>query len=153
MALSLTSCSEPANPPAAPSAPPVSGELQWIDPNKIQPGPLQRDSLTDAQMDRIRALQKVFLEVDGQSVDQWADNFKRDLNPDRELEVWEKMSKAYTGYCAERDLDLETKKEVYKVVLLRSMASEAEVLQRLELKSTELKHLSKEDAAEIMHGY
>lgn len=36
-------------------------------------------------MQRIASLQKIFVEIDGQTVDQWADNFKRDLNPDSEL--------------------------------------------------------------------
>ena len=149
----LTSCSQTEAPTAPTSArnrttQTENGDVQWIDPNEIQPGPVQRDSLTDSQMQRVRALQKVFVEVDGQSVDQWVDNFKRDLDPDRELAIWEKMCSAYSAYCDDRDLSVDAKKEVYKVVLLRSMASEADVLQRLELSV-----LSQDDAKEIMKGY
>ena len=75
-------------------------------------------------MARVRKLQAVFVEVDGQPVEQWVDNFKRDLDPDHELDIWEMMAKAYTAYCSKRTLTPEAKKEVYKVVLLRSMASE-----------------------------
>ena len=149
----LTSCSQteaPTAPTSADNAPTQTGDgdVQWIDPNEIQPGPVQRDSLTDSQMERVRALQKVFMEVDGKSVDQWVDNFKRDLDPDRELAIWAKMCSAYSAYCDDRDLSVDAKKDVYKVVLLRSMASEADVLQRLELSV-----LSQDDAKEIMKGY
>ena len=151
--LLLTSCSQTEAPTVPISADDAAtetenGDVQWIDPNEIQPGPVQRDSLTDSQMERVRALQKVFVEVDGQSVDQWVDNFKRDLNPDRELAIWEKMCSAYSAYCDDRDLNIDAKKEVYKVVLLRSMTSEADVLQRLKLSV-----LSQGDAKEIMKGY
>jgi hypothetical protein len=99
-------------------------------------------------MARIESLQKVFFEVDGQTLDQWVDNFKRDVNPDRELAVWERMAKAYDGYCSRRDLTLDAKREVYRIVLLRSMASQEDVLKTLELKT-----LSRNDAIEVMKGF
>ena len=138
--------SSASNPPSA--APTSQPEVQWVDPRTIQPGPIRRDSLTPEQMERARKLQTVFVEVDGQSVEQWVDNFKRDLNPDRELDIWETMAKAYTAYCSKRTLSPEAKKEVYKVVLLRSMAPEKDVLERLELKV-----LTKEEAAAVMRGF
>jgi len=133
------------SPSAAPSSRP---QVQWVDPKTIQPGPIQRDSLTPEQMERVRRLQAVFIEVDGQSVEQWVDNFKRDLNPDRELDIWEAIAKAYTAYCSKRTLSPEAKREVYKVVLLRSMAPESDVLERLELKV-----LTKDDAVAVMQGF
>ena len=135
-----------SNPPS--SAPTAQPEVQWVDPSTIQPGPIRRDSLTAEHMERVRKLQAVFVEVDGQSVEQWVDNFKRDVNPDRELDIWETMAKAYTAYCSKRTLSPEAKKEVYKVVLLRSMASEKDVLERLELKV-----LTKDEAVAVMRAF
>ena len=100
------------------------------------------------QMARIRVLQQTFSTVDGQSVDQWASNFRRDLNPDRELEIWERIAKAYEEYCSKRDLSLGAKKEVYSAILLRSMAPAIEVIPRLDLK-----FISKRDAIEAMRGF
>lgn len=99
-------------------------------------------------MARIRALQATFVEVDGQTVEQWVDNFKRDADPDKELWVWQRMAKVYRAYCDGRKLLPEAKKDVYRVVLFRSMASEQEVLER-----AKLKELSREDAIAIMKGY
>ena len=125
-----------------------TGDVQWIDPKDIHQGSVKRDSLTDEQIERIKALQQIFFEVDGQTIDQWFDSFKRDLNPDRELEIWERMAKAYTAYCHSRELSLDEKKEAYKIVLLRSMASPEDVLARIELKL-----ISKIDAEIIMSGF
>ncbi|MDB2686737.1 hypothetical protein N9Y42_05955 [Mariniblastus sp.] len=153
-ALLLTSCSDPTTEaPVESGAVAVediqSGEIKWIDPNKLQQGPIQRDSLTAEQMDRIAALRKVFVEIDGQTIDQWTDNFKRDLNPDSELAIWERIANAYSSYCDKHEkLTLETKKEVYKVALLRSMTSADEVIARLKLAS-----LTEQDAREIMAGF
>src|SRR5438309_1691551 len=63
------------------------GRLEWVDPKTLQPGPIRREALSDDQMARIRALQATFAEVNGQSVEQWVDNFKRDVDPDEELRV------------------------------------------------------------------
>ncbi len=123
-----------------------TGEIQWIDPNELQQGPIKRDLLTAEQMKRITALQKVFVEIDKQTVDQWADNFKRDLNPDNELAIWERMASVYSRYCDKhQQLTLDAKQEVYKVVLLRSMASPDDVIARLELTI-----LTEQDAREVM---
>jgi hypothetical protein len=123
-------------------------QVQWVDPNTIQRGPIIRDSLTPEQMDRVRKLQAVFAGIDGQTVEQWVDDFKRDLDPDRELGVWEVMAKAYTSYCSDRSLSPEAKREVFKIVLLRSAAPEQDVLEHLELKM-----LSRKDAIEVMRGF
>jgi hypothetical protein len=126
----------------------ANGRVEWVDPKTIQPGPVRRDALSDEQMARIRSLRATFAEVDGQTVEQWVDNFKRDADPDQELRVWERMGKAYRAYCDGRRLSTEAKKEVYRVVLLRSMASEQDVLER-----AKLKELSREDAIAVMKGF
>ena len=122
-----------------------SGQTQWVDPNELQQGPIQRETLTAEQLQRIAAIRETFVEIDDQTIEQWVDNFKRDLNPDSELAIWERMAKAYSRYCDHRQLDLETKKEVYKVVLLRSMASPNDVIAKLELT-----RLSEQNARDVM---
>ena len=126
----------------------ATGEVQWIDPKDLRRSPIRREKLSDEQMARIRSLQETFFEVDGLSVEKWVDNFKRDLNPDRELATWERMARAYKEYCSSHDIELDAKKEVFRVILFRSMAPPEEVLQRIELKV-----ISREDAVEAMKGF
>lgn len=143
----LTACERaPRGQPAV--KPDDGGKVEWVDPKTIRPGPIQRDSLSDEQMARIRALQAIFVEVDGQTVEEWVDNFKRDADPDKELRVWERMAEAYRAYCDGKDLSAAAKKDVFRVVLLRSMASEQDVLDRVNLNE-----LSRDEAVAVMKGF
>jgi hypothetical protein len=139
-AATLVSCSNNSDKPG--------GKVKWVDPKTIQAGPIRHEKLTDEQMERIRSLQATFAEVDSQSIDKWVDNFKRDQDPDRELQIWERMAKAYRAYCDKRELSVEVKKDVFGVVLMRSMASEQDVLEKAKLSK-----LSKEEAKEVMRGF
>jgi len=145
--LALTSCFTDAQ-QRDPAGKESQGQVKRLETKSLKPGPIRHGSLTETQLARIRTLRGTFREVDEQPLEEWIDNFKRDLDPDRELRVWEQMAKAYQGFCDKRQLSREAKKEVYRVVLQRSMTPEREVLQRLRLKE-----LSSEDAKEIMRGF
>lgn len=121
------------------------GKTQWIDPNKLEAGPIRHASLTDEQMSRVQRLQKTFNEVDPSPVEKWAEDFRRDANPDREMAIWESMATAYETFIATNSLTLAGKKEVYQIALLRSGAPEDEVLKHLDLKI-----LTEKDARAIM---
>ena len=86
-------------------------------------------------MERIHKLRDTLAEVEHSSIEKWVDNFKRDANPDKELAVWERIANSYTRYCSKRRLSIEAKKDVYQLLLLRSMASEQEVLNHIKLKT------------------
>lgn len=118
---------------------------QWIDPKKLEPGPIRHASLTEEQMARVQRVQKVFSEVDPSPIEKWAEDFRRDSNPERELSLWESMASAYETFTTARTLTLAAKKEVFGVVLLRSGAPEEEVL-----KHVNLKILTEKDARDIM---
>lgn len=120
-------------------------QTQRIDLNKLTPGPIRHATLTEEQIGRVRRLQQTFSEVDPTPAEEWMEDFKRDLNPDRELEIWENMAAAYQAFTAAKSLALDAKMEVYQVVLLRSGASDEEVLKQLDLKV-----LSEKEAREIM---
>lgn len=125
-----------------------SPKIEWVDPASVQPGPVQRDSLTKEQEQRIRQVRDVFVEVDSSPVEKWFDDFKRDVDPDREIAVWERMAQAYKRYCSKRTINQEAKKEVFGILLLRSSAPEEEVL-----KHHKLRVLSPEEAREVMRGF
>ena len=116
------------------ASPPSESKTQWIDPNKLEAGPIRHSNLTEDQISRVRRVQRVFSEVDPSPIEKWIEDFKRDENPERELAIWEGMASAYAGYTASNSLTLDGKKEVFQVVLMRSGSSDDEVLKRLELK-------------------
>jgi|GEM_PF-797392 len=123
-------------------------ETEWIDPNEIQFSPIHHESLPEELLTRIKNVHSTFADVDGASLSEWITDFKRDGNPEENVEIWEDMQTAYLSYCKDRDLDLATRKEVFRVLLFRSMASRAYVLEQLELSI-----LSTDDAEAIMNAY
>lgn len=121
---------------------------EWEDSNQLHPGPIRHPTLTDAQVQRIKTLQQTFRDVDPMPLEKWLEDFKRDLNPEREIRIYEVMAKAYRDYSAGKKLTQQAKEDVFQVVLLRSGAPESEVLPRLKLKT-----LSLDDAKEILQHY
>ncbi len=144
IALAATSCDRSTSSDSEPSAP----RAEWIDPSEVQPGPTLHESLPDELVTRIESVHATFADVDGTSLDKWLADFQSDLDPEGNVRIWEDMQVAYSKFCEGRDLPLETRKEVYKVVLFRSMAPASDVLERIELVN-----LTQEDAVEIMNGY
>jgi hypothetical protein len=121
---------------------------EWIDPSKLTPGPIRHESLTDEQLARVTRVQKVFHEVDSSPLEKWVDDFRRDVNPDNEIKIYENMATAYEAFTASKTLSIDAKKDAYQVVLLRSAASEKDVLAHLKLKV-----LTEQDAREIMSHF
>jgi len=123
-------------------------KTQLVDPNIIEQGPILRETLTDKQLEQITYLHETFKEVDPTPKEKWIEDFKRDLNPDKEIAIWMMMANAYNSFCNNKSISLETKKEVFKLVLIRSSFPENEVLKQIALA-----HLSEADANSILAAY
>jgi hypothetical protein len=122
--------------------------VKMLSTDQLKHGPIRHERLTEDQMNRIQSLQKIMAEVDPSPIKKWVDNFKRELDLESELQIWEAIAGAYVSYCSTHELTLAHKKEVYAILLFRSMLSEEETLQQVELKL-----LSTEDARQVMRGY
>ena len=125
-----------------------ASQVQWVDPARVRPGPIRHEQLTSTQVERIKKLQQTFSEVDPSPPEKWIEDFKRDRDPEREIRIYEGMAAAYDAYCSGRTLTLPAKKDVYQVVILRSGATDAEVLPQLKLRV-----LSLDDAKDILKLY
>ncbi|TSE10482.1 hypothetical protein [Aquimarina algiphila] len=127
-----------------------NSDYQEIEVEKLTPGPIVNESLTDKQLDHIRTIHDTFLEVYPISLDETITNFKRDQNPDNEIEVWLAMAESYKNFVLKNkgDDQVEKRKEAFKLVLMRSMMSEEETV-----KKTEIKILTKKEVKEILDSY
>jgi hypothetical protein len=114
----------------------------------LKPNKIQHEQLSQEQLKRIKKLHEIFAEVDRSSLEKWIDNFKRDINPDAEIAIWERVAKAYTSYCSRRELTLEAKDDVFQALLLRSIPSDEESVKTLKLKA-----LSTDEARTVMREY
>lgn len=118
-----------------------------INPENINLNEVVSD-LTPEQIEKIKTIHAIFAEVDKSSLEQTITDFKRDLHPENEIEIWMQMADAYKGYLSKNKKNLDEKKEVFKLILSRSMMSSQETLE-----NTNLEYLSKKEAEEVLSFY
>lgn len=124
------------------------GKIEWIGPNEIQMAPIMHDKLSDGQLKRIEAIYSVFDGIDGQTIEKWIEDFRRDLDPNPNILIWENMASTYRDYLSSRNLSQEEKWDVYRVILVRTMVPEDEVLNRIELSA-----LGESEVKEVLKHY
>jgi hypothetical protein len=137
LAASASACSQ--TPPQQPVV---------MDPNDIQISPYRHNDLPPQMLPRIRATTDTFETIDGISYEKAVDLYKRDLNPEENLVLWEEMAKAYKSFCRARCSTPDERMDVYRSLLLRSMFPEEQALARAELKV-----LSPAESKEVMQLY
>ncbi len=120
---------------------------QWAPVEGLRPGPLQHESLTAEQMERVRRIHQALRETDDSTLEKWVNDFRHDLDPDSEIHVWETIAAAHIAYCAGKELTQAAKKEALGVLILRSTMSEQQFLAELRGGThVKLKLLSPQDA-------
>ena len=122
-------------------------KIEKINPNTIKQNEIVSD-LTSEQIEKIKNIHATFAEVDKSSLEQTITDFKRDLHPADEIEIWMQMAKAYKGYLHKNKKNLNEKKEVFKLILSRSMMNSEEAI-----KNSNLKYLSKKEAQKVLNFY
>ena len=70
-------------------------EIKTINPKDLKMGPVRHESLPMGLITRIRLIRSAVFEVYPHSMEYWLDGFLRDLNPEDEIHVWERISSAY----------------------------------------------------------
>ena len=126
----------------------ASDKTVLMNPNDIQYNSYVHKKLPASLLPRIKATTDVFEIIDGISYEKAIDLYKRDLNPESNLIIWEEMAKAYKIFCKIRCKTNVERKDVYRALLLRSMFSTSESLARLQPKS-----ITKNEAKYIMSQY
>ena len=70
-----------------------TGEEMIVDLDRIKPGRVRQTSLPDPLLDRIRAIHRALRGVYDLPLERMELNFMRDLHPEREVLVWERIVK------------------------------------------------------------
>lgn len=105
-----------------------------MNPEDLQIREYGHKELPPALLKRIKVTTDVFEAIDGISYEKAVDLYKRDLNPEANLVLWEEMVKGYKSFCASRCKSPQEKMDVYRLLLLRSMFDDEESLKRANLK-------------------
>jgi hypothetical protein len=108
-------------------------ELKTIDPNKVQLSGYHHSELPPALLARIKMTTDTFESIDGISYEMAVDLYKRDVEPEDNLVLWEEMMRAYKMFCTGRCSSADERKDVYTSLLLRTAYPEDEALKRSRL--------------------
>ena len=114
-------------------APILAQKVITVDPKDIQYSPYRHKDLPAALLKRIRATTDTFEKIDGVTYEQAVDLYKRDLDPESNLVLWEEMVRAYKIFCQGRCVTKPEQMDVYRSLLLRTMFSEEESIKRSKL--------------------
>lgn len=126
----------------------LSADTVEMDPNEIQFSPTMHESLSPDLLKRIQALADTFEIVDGVSYAQSVDLYKRDLDPEANIVIYEEMARVYNQFCKNRCSTQAERMDVYRLVLLRSMFPGNEALKRVKLSV-----VSESEAMQILANY
>jgi len=126
-----------------------SETIKTVNINTIKQGPIVHNELSNDQLEKIKKIQTTFSDVYKISLEETITNFKRDINPDNEIEIWLHMVNAYEKFISkDSEITLNKKSEVFKLILMRSMMDEKEAI-----KETDPKILNEKEVAEIFNYY
>jgi len=116
-------------------------------PKNVIPNEIVHETLTDEQLKKIKKIHETFIEIYPISLEQTIINFKRDVDPNPEIEIWLQMADVYNSFASKhhKKEEFEFRKEAFQLILLRSMMNEEETLKNVALKS-----LSESQAKEVL---
>ena len=80
----------------------------------VAKGPIRHQSFSEQFMAKLREVYDVFAEYQSDGFEGWVDDFKRDMNPDKELLLFEAAAIVYKDNIT--GAPEEVKREVYRVV-------------------------------------
>lgn len=87
----------------------------------IKPGPIRHKNLHPLYVNSIRLIRASLFDVYPKSLEFWLDGFKRDLNPEREIAIWERIATVYLEYSSLQELSIEQKHAAFSIIVLLSM--------------------------------
>jgi hypothetical protein len=73
-------------------------EPEHIDPNKVQPGPIQHESLSPELLEHVQAVYDVLGPYLATTLEQFEIGFMRDMEPESEVAVWCGITAAWIAY-------------------------------------------------------
>jgi hypothetical protein len=126
----------------------ASDNQMTMNPNKVKYNNYSHKELPASLLPRIKATTDVFEIVDGISYKKAIDLYKRDLDPESNLLIWEEMANVYKDFCKSRCNSHSERMDVYRALLLRSRLPTSEAIERLETKV-----ITRKEAIGIMSKY
>lgn len=122
-------------------------EILWINASQLKKSQFQHGPFAGKLKEDILEIQDKLSEVYPHDYNFWEDGFRRDRNPESEINIWLKIAKLYEKYSL-KEIDLERKQDIFKILAGCSNSSQETVLNIVDLKS-----ISQEEARIIITDY
>ena len=88
-------------------------------------GPVRHKTLPLDLVERIKTCKKILADVDPASLEETIDTFRRDVHPDREVSVWERIAHTYHAFTTLHGItDYPTRAQVFAALLVISCGGE-----------------------------
>ena len=97
-------------------------KIKQVKVSALKESPIRHTTLPQEAIARIKSFKEILAGVDNISLEDTITNFQRDMNPEREISIWEHIASTYRAFVAENFITgLDTRKEVYHAALIASM--------------------------------
>lgn len=126
----------------------IKRNLQLVNINSLRNAPLGTSTLTEDQLDRIQILKLQLSRLFPEKIQEMLDGFSRDRTPEREIRIWEHITKAYLTIEQVEFASEDLKNEAFILLLMRSGSSTDDVLSRIKLK-----HFTPKAAKKLLQAY
>ena len=121
--------------------------IVWVDGSQIENSEFQHGPFVGKLKNDILEIQDKLSEVYPHDYNFWEDGFRRDQNPESEINIWLNIAKLYEKHSL-KEIHLERKQDIFRVLVGCSNSTKETVLNIVELKS-----ISKEEAKTIIADY
>jgi hypothetical protein len=105
-------------------------EWEYAPISELKPGPIRHPSLPDEILIRVKIVHKILEDVIGLPLPRLIQSFQRDLHPQDEVRVWERIAAAYLDLTSHQELSLEERRWMFSNLLSISLQPK-EILQQM----------------------
>ena len=100
----------------------MSKKIKEVKISEIKQGLVRQQKLPEGFIERVIKYKITLSEVELSSLEETVNNFQRDVLPEKELVVWEDISRVYQKIIRKNpDLKLHQKKEIFGILLSSTM--------------------------------
>lgn len=109
----------------------ADGKVVYEKVSDLKPGPIRHETLPENLLLRIKLVHEVLSEVYDVPFAKFARNFQRDMHPQDEVTVWERIAVAYLGLVKGKNLSQDEKRAIFGDLLGISLSTKEMLLEKL----------------------
>jgi hypothetical protein len=123
------------------------GKIYWANVHQLQESDYRHEPFEGERKKNIEFIKASLSEVNSNTYAEWESGFRRDENPDKEIEIWKYIISVYNKYSSIHHTQ-EQKNDIYLIAVTCSYSNQDVVLGQLTLQSLDI-----EEAKEIIGAY